>query len=92
MDSQLGIGAAIEVAKALWSQYASAWVTSLAYLFIYTCAFARSGLGVSPRILLSLEREEDERDLRKRLDSLLAKCSTQQIELIHRVASVLIEP
>ena len=50
------------------------------------------GLGVSPRILLSLEREDDERDLRKRLDSLLAKCSTQQIELIHRVASVLIEP
>jgi transcriptional regulator with XRE-family HTH domain len=50
------------------------------------------GLRLSPRILLSLEREEDERDIRKRIESLLDKCTPQQLELIHRVAVVLIEP
>jgi transcriptional regulator with XRE-family HTH domain len=50
------------------------------------------GLKLSPRILLSLEREEDERDLRKRIDALLDNCTPQQIELIHRLASVLVEP
>jgi transcriptional regulator with XRE-family HTH domain len=50
------------------------------------------GLSLSPRILLSLEREEDERDLRKRIETLLDKCTPQQLELIHRLASVLIEP
>jgi transcriptional regulator with XRE-family HTH domain len=50
------------------------------------------GLSLPPRILLSLEREEDERDLRKRIEILLDKSSTQQLELIHRLASVLIEP
>jgi transcriptional regulator with XRE-family HTH domain len=54
-------------------------------------AMAR-GLNVSPRVLLSLEREEDERDLRRRIESLLSKCSPQQLELIHRVVSVLVEP
>jgi transcriptional regulator with XRE-family HTH domain len=54
-------------------------------------AMAR-GLNVSPRVLLSLEREDDERDLRKRIESLLDKCSPQQLELIHRVVSVLVEP
>jgi XRE family transcriptional regulator, regulator of sulfur utilization len=50
------------------------------------------GLGLSPRILLSLEREEDERDLRKRIEFLLDKCTPQQLELVHRIASVLAEP
>jgi hypothetical protein len=50
------------------------------------------GLSLSPRILLSLEREEDERDLRKRIETLLDKSTPQQLELIHRLASVLIEP
>jgi len=50
------------------------------------------GLNVSPRVLMSIEREEDERDLRKRINSLLEKCTPQQLELVHRMASVLIEP
>jgi transcriptional regulator with XRE-family HTH domain len=50
------------------------------------------GLGVSPRILLSLEREDDERDLRKRIQTVLDKSTLQQLELIHRLASVLVEP
>ena len=50
------------------------------------------GLGVSPSALLVLEREEDPRDLRRRMDSLLSKCSPQQLELLHRIAKVIIEP
>jgi transcriptional regulator with XRE-family HTH domain len=50
------------------------------------------GLSLSPRILLSLEREEDERDLRKRIQIILDKCTPEQLELIHRLASMLIEP
>ena len=50
------------------------------------------GLSLTPRILLSLDREDDERDLRKRIETLLDKCTTQQLELIHRVVGVLVEP
>jgi transcriptional regulator with XRE-family HTH domain len=50
------------------------------------------GLSLSPRILLSLEREEDERDLRKRIQTILDRCTPQQLELIHRLASMLVEP
>ena len=50
------------------------------------------GLGLAPSTLLILEREEDPRDLRKRIDSLLSKSSPQQIELIHRIAKVIVEP
>lgn len=50
------------------------------------------GLSLSPRILLSLEREEDERDLRKRIESLLDRCTPQQLELIQRVVNVMVEP
>jgi transcriptional regulator with XRE-family HTH domain len=50
------------------------------------------GLSLSPRILLSLEREEDERELRKRIETILDKCTPQQLELLHRLASVLVEP
>ena len=49
------------------------------------------GLGLAPSTLLVLEREEDPRDLRKRIDSLLSKSSPQQIELIHRIAKVIVE-
>jgi transcriptional regulator with XRE-family HTH domain len=50
------------------------------------------GLSLSARILLSLEREDDERDLRKRIETLLDRSTPQQLELIHRVVSVLVEP
>jgi transcriptional regulator with XRE-family HTH domain len=50
------------------------------------------GLSLSPRILLSLEREDDERDVRKRIEGLLDRCTPQQLELIQRVVSVMIEP
>lgn len=50
------------------------------------------GLDVSPSTLLLLEREEDPRELRKRMDSLLNKCSPQQLELIYRIAKVIVEP
>ena len=57
-----------------------------------TIAAMARGLDVSHSVLLLLEREEDPRDLRKRMDSLLNKCSPQQLELIHRIAKVIIEP
>jgi transcriptional regulator with XRE-family HTH domain len=50
------------------------------------------GLGVPPNILLLLEREEEPRDIRKRIDSLLNKCTPQQLELIHRLTKVVLEP
>jgi transcriptional regulator with XRE-family HTH domain len=50
------------------------------------------GLSLSPRILLSLEREEDDRDIRKRIETLLNRCTPQQLELVQRVVSVLVEP
>lgn len=50
------------------------------------------GLGVPPSALLLLEREEEPRDLRKRMDGLLFKCSPQQLELIYRIVKVIIEP
>ena len=50
------------------------------------------GLGVSPSTLLLLEREEDSRDLRKRIDSLLDNTSPQQLELLHRIIKTIVEP
>jgi transcriptional regulator with XRE-family HTH domain len=50
------------------------------------------GLGVQPSTLLLLEREEDPRDIRKRIDALLSTCTPQQIELVHRLIKVIIEP
>jgi transcriptional regulator with XRE-family HTH domain len=50
------------------------------------------GLGVPPSTLLLLEREEEPRDIRKRIESLLSKCTPQQLELIHRIAKVVVEP
>lgn len=50
------------------------------------------GLNLPPRILLSLDREDDEKDLRKRISALLDTCTPQQLELIHRLISVFVEP
>jgi transcriptional regulator with XRE-family HTH domain len=50
------------------------------------------GLGVSPSALLLLEREEEGPDIRRRIDSLLDKCTTQQLELLHRITKVVLEP
>ena len=50
------------------------------------------GLDMSPSTLLLIEHEEDPLDIRKRIDSLLAKSTPQQLELIHRILKVFIEP
>ena len=50
------------------------------------------GLGLPPNILMLLEREEEARDVRKRIDALLAACTPQQLELVHRIIKVVIEP
>jgi transcriptional regulator with XRE-family HTH domain len=50
------------------------------------------GLGLQPSTLLLLEREEDPRDIRKRIDTLLTTCAPQQLELVHRIIKVVIEP
>ncbi len=50
------------------------------------------GLGVFPSTLLLLEREEEPRDIRKRIDSLLTKATSQQIELLHRIIKAVVEP
>ena len=54
-------------------------------------AMAR-GLALPPSVLLLLEREEDPRDIRKRIDVLLTKCNPQQLEMAHRIIKVLLEP
>jgi len=54
-------------------------------------AMAR-GLALPPSFLLLLEKEEDPRDIRKRIDSLLTKCNPQQLEMAHRIIKVLLEP
>src|SRR5271170_1538003 len=48
------------------------------------------GLALPPSTLLLLEREEDPRDIRKRVDSLLTKCDPQQLEMVHRIIKVLL--
>ena len=50
------------------------------------------GIALPPSSLLLLEREEDPRDIRKRIDSLLTKCTPQQLEMAHRIIKVLLEP
>jgi transcriptional regulator with XRE-family HTH domain len=54
-------------------------------------AMAR-GRALPPSVLLLLEREEDPRDIRKRIDSLLTKCNPQQLEMVHRIIKVFLEP
>jgi transcriptional regulator with XRE-family HTH domain len=50
------------------------------------------GIGVAPSTLLLLEREEDGPDIRKRIEALLNRCTPQQLELIHRITKVVVEP
>jgi|GEM_PF-2630206 transcriptional regulator with XRE-family HTH domain len=50
------------------------------------------GLGVSPSTLLLLEREEDPRDIRKQIDSLLVKATSEQLELLRRIIKTIVEP
>ena len=50
------------------------------------------GLALPPSTLLLLEREEEPRDIRKHIDSLLTKCNPQQLEMVHRIIKVLLEP
>ena len=50
------------------------------------------GLGVSPSTLLLLEREEDPRDIKKHIESLLNKATPQQTELLHRIIKAVVEP
>jgi hypothetical protein len=57
-----------------------------------TIVATAKGLSLSPWILLSPEREEDERDLRKLIETLLDKSTPQQLELMHKLATVLVEP
>lgn len=54
-------------------------------------AMAR-GLGLQPNLLLLLEREEEPRETRKRIDTLLTACSPVQLELLHRIIKVVLEP
>lgn len=54
-------------------------------------AMAR-GLALPASSLLLLEREEAPKDIRKRIDSLLVECNPQQLEMVHRVIKVLLEP
>ncbi len=49
-------------------------------------------LGVPAHHLLLLEREEGEKALRGKLDSLLNKSKPQEIELIYRVVKAIVEP
>jgi transcriptional regulator with XRE-family HTH domain len=50
-------------------------------------------LDVPASALFLFEREEhDEKAIRRRLDALLSKGSSQQVELIYRLAKVLVEP
>jgi hypothetical protein len=50
------------------------------------------GLALPPSTLLFLEREEYLRNIRKHIDSLLTKCNPQQLEMVHRIIKVLLEP
>src|SRR5713226_9529730 len=50
------------------------------------------GLALQPSTLLLLEREEDPRDIRKRVDTLLTACTPPQLELVHRIIKVVSEP
>ncbi len=51
-----------------------------------------SALGVPAHHLLLLEREEGERALREKLDSMLNRSKPQEIELIYRVVKAIVEP
>jgi len=49
-------------------------------------------LGVPAHILLKLDREDDAKNLRKRIDAMLDRCSREQLELASRIMHAVIEP
>jgi transcriptional regulator with XRE-family HTH domain len=50
-------------------------------------------LQISPAIFFQFDREEtDDKALRKKIDVLLQKGSAEQLQLIHRLVKVLLEP
>lgn len=50
-------------------------------------------LHVSPTALVDFEREEtDEKALRRKIDGLLQKCGTQQLQLVQKLLKVIAEP
>ena len=49
-------------------------------------------LAVPAPVLLALERAEEGKDLRKRLEAIVSRCSRDQLDLICRVAAVIAEP
>lgn len=57
-----------------------------------TIAAMAKALRIPVHVLLYLDREEDEKNLRKRIEGLLDSCSRDQLELVHRVAKAIVEP
>jgi transcriptional regulator with XRE-family HTH domain len=49
-------------------------------------------LGISVESLMKAEREEDTKNLRRRVDVMLNACSREQLELMHRLMIVVLEP
>jgi transcriptional regulator with XRE-family HTH domain len=55
-------------------------------------ALAKS-LQISPAIFFQFDREEtDDKTLRKKIDALLQKGGAEQLQLIHRLVKVILEP
>jgi len=51
------------------------------------------GLSVSPNVFFQFDREEtDERNLRKKIESLLQGMSSEQLQRVHGVIKALLEP
>jgi len=51
------------------------------------------GLSVSPEVFFQFDREEaDERSLHRKIEGLLQGISSQQLQLVHKVITVLLEP
>jgi transcriptional regulator with XRE-family HTH domain len=48
-------------------------------------------LDVPIDVLLHLDREEDEKNLRKTMEALLDGCTSEQLELAHRVVKAVLE-
>jgi transcriptional regulator with XRE-family HTH domain len=57
-----------------------------------TIASMARALDVPAHHLLLLEREEGEKALRGKLDSILSRSKPQEIELIYRVVKAIVEP
>lgn len=51
-----------------------------------------TALEVPAHVLLKTEREDDAKNLRKRIELMLDGCTREQLELIHRIMNAVIEP